>query len=55
MVNSDRPPMIFLVREVEFFSGTTQIPCGSLLISVRMRAPFAPSMSYGSRAMQERT
>ena len=26
--------------------------CGNLLISVRMRAPFAPHMSFGSRATQ---
>jgi hypothetical protein len=27
-----------------------RVNCGNLLISVRMRAPFAPHMSFGSRA-----
>jgi|GEM_PF-4666334 hypothetical protein len=34
------------------WSSETEAACGNLSVSVRMRAPFAPSMSCGSRATQ---
>jgi hypothetical protein len=33
--------------------GRSRVDCGNLLISVRMRAPFAPHMSFGSRATRQ--
>ena len=36
----------------DFCVGKTGVDCGNLLISVRMRAPSAPHMSFGSRATQ---
>ena len=33
--------------------GGSRVECGNLLISVRMRAPFAPHMSCGSRATRQ--
>ena len=36
----------------DFYFGESQADCGNLLISVRMRAPSAPHMSFGSRANQ---
>ncbi len=33
-------------------AGGDKFDCGNLLISVRMRAPLAPYMSFGSRATQ---
>ncbi|MGA8729211.1 MAG: hypothetical protein WB608_10715, partial [Terracidiphilus sp.] len=35
-----------------FYLGESRVGCGNLLISVRMRAPSAPHMSFGSRANQ---
>jgi hypothetical protein len=37
-----------------FSSFGGEASCVNLLISVRMRAPFAPHMSFGSRATQEK-
>jgi hypothetical protein len=35
-----------------FCVGKSRLCCGSLKFCVRMRAPFAPTMSRGSRATQ---